>query len=516
MVLQDQLVSVPELLEQAALHWPKHECIYDLTCRLSYGDMYERVNRLAAGLQAIGIGAGDKVGVSLFNWHETAELFFAVPMIGAVLVPFNPKYRTYEVQHILKNSGVKAVFVSEEFEQVGMDAVRPLVREIITVRCRKEGLRAYEDLLSAKEKPKLPPHPPEGDDIYCILYTSGTTGLPKGVLITHRAVVQSGRTISGALRCTADDVYLVLAPIFHIFGMAVNMIAAMVRGSRMVFLDKFKAEKALELIQQEKVTIHHAVPSMLNLELKSPNFDSYDVSSLRAGVTGAAPCPPETIKAVREKMGMNLCISFGATETSTVTITGYDDPLDKVCGTIGKAVEGVEVKIVGEDRRTLPPGEIGEMAVRGFGVMKGYYQMPEETRKVLDEEGWFYTGDLGMMDEEGYIRYMGRKKELIIRGGYNIYPQELEALLQHHPKVLESAVVGLPDETMGETVCAVVRLKPGTSAQPEEIIDYLKGKIANYKLPGKVVFLDWLPTTASGKIQKNRLREQILQAPGSA
>ncbi|MED4601206.1 class I adenylate-forming enzyme family protein [Paenibacillus validus] len=509
--MQGNSVSVSQLLDMAVQGSPDKEAIYDLTRRLTYGELQEEVNRLASALVSLGIKEGDRVGVSLPNWHETVQLFFAIAKIGAILVPFNPKYRLHELQHILGNSGAKVVFVSQEFEKTGFESGEPNHLQLITVRYEKEGCLSFTDLLAGSND-VIPPQPAIDPlhDTFCILYTSGTTGVPKGAMVTHRSVVQSGMTIAKSLQCVSDDVFIILAPIFHIFGMAVNLMSAVYCQSKMVLLEKYKPKDALKLIEQEKVTIHHAVPSMLNLELKDPDFDSYDLSTLRAGITGAATCPPETIKGVREKMGMNLCISYGITETGTVTITQYDDKESNILETVGKAVEGVEVKIVNDRRETLPPGETGEIACRGFGVMKEYYQSPEQTRQVLDPEGWYYTGDLGTMDEDGYIRFVGRKKELIIRGGYNIYPQEIEGLLQNHPKVLESAIVGLPDATLGEIVCAAVKLKPNVQATQEEIIDYLKTYIASYKLPGKVVFVEELPTTASGKIQKVKLKDELM------
>lgn len=509
---QGNILSVPEMLERAVQDAPDKEAVYDLTRRLTYTQLQEEVERTAEALVAMGIAPGDRVGVALPNWHETVQLYFAISRIGAIAVPFNPKYRSYEMQHILKNSGSKLVFVCEEFENVEINEVRPWVKEIITVRYKKAGFRSLDEIIQDDDvKASLPQVAIDPvRDVFCILYTSGTTGKPKGALVTHHAVVQSGIAIAYNMKCTRDDVFLILAPVFHIFGIACNLLSAMYCQSKMVLLDKFKARKALELIQQEKVTIHHAVPSMFNLELNDPDFNAFDLSSLRAGITGAAPCPPETIRGVRERMGMVLSISYGSTECSTVTMTEYDDAEDRILETIGKAIDGTELRIVNERRETVPFGQVGEIACRGFGVMKGYYHLPEQTREVLAKDGWFYTGDLGVMDSDGYIRYVGRKKELIIRGGFNIYPQEIERLLQSHVKILEAAVVGLPDPVMGEIVCAAIKLVPGQLSTEKEIIEHLKARIAPYKLPSRVVFLDNFPSTASGKVQKVKLREMVL------
>lgn len=504
--------TVWEVFERTADAYREKEAIYDQVRRISYGALKREAEQAAAMLVSLGIRPGDKVGVALPNWHETVILYLAIARLGAVLVPFNPKYRSHEMKHILSNSGAKLVFVSDEFEHIDLDFIERTKSDIITVRYSKQGFQSFESLIAKEWPAQLPEVRLQYTDIYCILYTSGTTGTPKGALVTHHAVVQSGIVIGESMRCTHQDVFLILAPIFHVFGLGCNLLSAIYCGARMVLLDKFKATKALELIQNEQVTIQHAVPSMLNLELKDPDFKSYDLTSLRAGMTGAAPCPPEIIRAVREELGMVLSISYGATETCTVTITDYDDEEVHIYQTIGKAVEGAEIKIVNDERKEVPYGEVGEIACRGFGIMKGYYRMPEQTDEVLDADGWFYTGDLGTMDSNGYIRYVGRKKELIIRGGFNIYPQEIEGLLQNHPKILENAVLGLPDPVMGEITCAAVKLKPGESADFDEIISFLKTQIAPYKLPSKVVFVQELPSTASGKIQKAKLREQIMKA----
>ncbi|RUS45733.1 class I adenylate-forming enzyme family protein [Cohnella sp. AR92] len=504
-------LSVPQLLERAALSRRDQEAIYDLTRRMTYGELQTEVAELSSALVTFGVKPGDRVAVALPNWHETVELFFAVAQIGAILVPFNPKYRLHEVRHILMNSGAEVIFVCDEFENVGLEQIPPTIR-VVTVRYRKEGALSLEQLRMLAGQSALPQIAADpNEDVFCILYTSGTTGTPKGAMLTHRSIVQSAITIGVGLQSTSDDVMMILSPIYHVFGMSVNLMSSIYYRMRAVLVPKFKPADALRLIEQERVTIHHAVPAILNIELKDENFESFDLSSLRVGITGAASCPPDTIRGVRQRMGMRLCISFGATETGSVTTTGYDDPESKIMDSVGKPLPGTEVRIVDGDRRTLPFGETGEIAVKGFGVLKGYYGMPIPTREVLDEDGWYYTGDLGTMGSDGYICYLGRKKELINRGGFNIYPQEIEGLLQNHPKVLESAVVGIPDKILGEVVCAAVKLRPHLEATQEEIIEYLKSFIAGYKLPGHIVFVSELPATASGKILKTKLKEEILE-----
>ncbi|BAB05725.1 class I adenylate-forming enzyme family protein [Halalkalibacterium halodurans] len=503
--------SVFPLLYQAVQANPKKEALYDLNERITYEQLLERVNELAAIFIEMGVVKGDRIGVCLPNWNETVIIFFAAAKLGATVVPFNPNYREYEIAYIVANAAPKLLFVCEKVEEnVGLAALVADQRQLISVRFKSPFAIPFEQLKrtnkSAIDVSIVPSH-----ERYCILYTSGTTGLPKGVMITHSSVVQSGLALARSLKCTKDDVFIVPAPLFHIFGMACNLMAAVSCQAKVILQEKFKPDHTLALIEQEKVTIHQAVPTMFILELNHPDFSTFDLSSLRAGMVGAAPCPKETVQEIRKRMGFHLCISYGMTEVGAATITPYEDEDESSLDTVGKPMEGVEITIVNEDREPLPVGDIGEIAIRGFGNMIGYYKLPEQTNEVLGDNGWFYTGDLGSLDEEGYLRFIGRKKELIIRGGYNIYPQEIEAILSEHEKVQESAVIGLPDEVLGELVCAGIKLKQGAHSSEQELLAYLSKRIAHYKVPSKIVFVEELPVTASGKVQKSQLREQIIE-----
>jgi fatty-acyl-CoA synthase len=506
-------MTVSQLLEKAARVHPDKEALYDRIRRLTYRELELQSKQIAAALASLGIQKGDRVGVCLPNWHETVAIYFAVAKIGAILVPFNPKYRTHEVQHILRNSGARLLFISEEFvREIGVDFISPWVKEIVSVRFEQEGLKSWTDLLAIGERAALPEVKIDpADDVFCILYTSGTTGFPKGAMLTHRGVVMSGISVGDRMECRSDDVFLIPTPLFHVFGLGPNLMAAVASQAKMVLMDKYNPQHALELIQQEKVTVHHAVPTMYILELNQPDLSSYDLSSLRVGMTGGAACPAETLKGIKEKMKMKVCIGYGMTEVGSLTNTLYEEEERNILETVGVALPGMEVRIVDQDRNPVSFGEVGEIACRGPSVMKGYFGEPEQTRQVLDEEGWFYTGDLGTMDERGYVRFVSRKKEMIIRGGYNIYPREIEELLYQHPKILEVAVIGVPDPVMGETVCAVIRLKAGMESTSEEITSFLKPLLAHYKVPNRVVFVEKFPTTTSGKIQKNKLREAIVE-----
>ncbi|CAH0212887.1 Long-chain-fatty-acid--CoA ligase [Peribacillus simplex] len=501
------LLTVYGLLERAVSANEDKEAIYDLKRRVSYHEMKKDVERLAVTLYNLGIKKMDRIAVSLPNWYETAVIFFAVAKIGAVLVPFNHKYRTHEVEYILKNSEPKALIVTEEFDQnFGIKEAQSIVPLLISVRFTRDGLHSYEDHIDGDV---MEAEIDVNNDLFCILYTSGTTGVPKGVMITHRGVVQSANTLAGELRCTEKDVFVISAPLFHIFGMACNLFCGVSAGARMVLQEKYHPRETLQLIEQEKVTIKMGVPTMFIKEIGLEDFDSYDLSTLRTGMVGSAPIPPSKVKEIRDRLGIKLCQSYGITETVTVTMTPYDDDEQKITKTLGKPIPGVELKIVDENRLEIQSGETGEIALKSFGMMKGYYKMQEHTEDVLDREGWFYTGDLGVQDEEGYLHFVGRKKEMIIRGGYNIYPQEIESVLTKHPNIMVASVVGIPDEVLGEVVCAFIQLKKGTEITEEEIKSYVKNQIANYKVPGKVLFIEDFPMTASGKIQKSRLLDQL-------
>ena len=508
------LFSVYEQLVFTAEKYGRKEAIYDLKNRVSYSALLQDVDHFANVLAAKGVKKGDRIAVSLPNWYEAAVIYFAAAKIGAILVPINPLYKSHELEYILDNAAPVLLIASESLEKnLGFQQSLQWVKESITVRFPLMGFPSFDEYTGGAasyrsvQKAKID----ADNDVFCILYTSGTTGKPKGVMITHRAVVQSARTIASVLKCTDQDAFIISAPLFHIFGLAINLVCAISAGARILLQEKFRAEQTLKLIEQESITVQQGVPTMFLKQLEVENLENYNLSSLRTGIVGASPIPPNKVKEIREKMGMELNQSFGITEAVTVTSTTFEDDEDKILEILGRPIPGVELKIVNDKRETVPHGVVGEIAVRSFAVMKGYYKMPEQTDQVLDSEGWFYTGDLGMLDEDGYLKFVGRKKEMIIRGGFNIYPQEIEAVLSKHPYILESAVIGFPDEMLGEIVCAVIRLKEGADCSEEDILTYLKEWIAIYKVPQRILFTQDFPTTASGKIQKVRLREQLLK-----
>lgn len=516
-------LTVSQLLKRAFLSVPDKEVLADGYRRLSYRELADEANWIASGLLQLGVTKGDRVAVCLPNWHEFVIIYFAVAKIGAILIPLNIRYRAHEIEYVLQNSAAKVAFFTREFNGINhyeqfIQAKKraPHLQNLITVRFDSDHLHSFEQLREAgKNKTLTAAETPSKEDVFTILYTSGTTGQPKGAMLTHNNVVHTATITAESMRCTSDDVFLVVVPVFHVFGMVPSILSTVAAEARMVLMEQFKAESVLKVIQDERITVHHGVPTMFILELNHPSFRSYDLSSLRTGIIAAAPCPVEIVRRIRDEMGCDIVVAYGLSETSpTLTMTGFDDD-DKVrAETVGKVLPGAEIKIVDDNRRLVPVGTVGELACRGFGVMKGYYNMPEMTREAIDGDGWFYTGDLATVDEQGYIRIVGRKKEMIIRGGYNIYPREIEEIFYTHPAVMEAAVVGLPDSVLGEISCACVRIKPGARATEEELREFMQSRVADYKVPDKIVFLEEFPMTASGKIRKVDLQNQLKEKMG--
>lgn len=505
--------TVYQLLEYASQQYPDKEAVFDGINRISFSQLKRETQLIASALSEKGLQKGDRVMVSLPNWYEFVVLYFALALLGVIVVPCNTRYKQEEITYILENSGSKAIFIGKAFSILDqlknyLNSADSPLEAIFTVRFKDSQLLSYTDLIqkgNLKEIPQTNIIPEE--DVFTILYTSGTTGKPKGAMLTHENVVFSSQLTVNALKCTNDDVYFLPVPLFHVFGLVPGILSAVREGSKMVFIEEYKAIDALRVIEQEKVTVHYGVPTMFILELNHKDFNKFDLSSLRTGIIAAAPCPEEIVRRIRTDMGCDIQISYGMTETcAPVTFTSFEDSDYLKSTTVGKFFPELEGKIVDAQRQIVPAGEIGEIAVRGKVVMKGYFHMPEETKAVFDNEGWFYTGDSATMDENGYVRIVGRKKDLIIRGGYNIYPREVEEFFYKHPSVLEVAIIGLPDTVLGEISCAVIKLKPGYSEDEASMKEYIKDKVADFKVPDRIVFVEKFPMTASGKIIRHELK----------
>lgn len=511
-------MSVAQLLEKAYRSSPDKEVIYDGVRRLSFHHLETESNKIASGLSQIGVKQGDRVAVCLPAWYEFIVLVFAIAKIGAILVPFNTRYHENEAEHILQDSGAKVVFFPQEYDKVNqleqLQAIKGRLKSLqhlIAVRFELEEMMSYQSLRHIGRKGKLPKVKVKvNEDVFAIIYTSGTTSKPKGAMLTHNNLVHNAINGLLAIRANREDVFLQATPFFHIMGLGAILRLVACQG-KAVILETYKPERVFQLIQQEKITVHPGVPTIFILELNHPAFKSYNLSSLRLVTMAGAPCPVEIIRRVKTEMGCPVLVSYGMTETSPImTFTDLEDDDKTQAETVGRALTGVELKIVDDRRQEVGVGEVGELACRSIGLMKGYYNLPELTREAVDENRWFYTGDLATIDGNGYVRIVGRKKDLIIRGGYNIYPSEVEEIFYTHPAVMEVAIVGLPDTVLGEVSCAAIVLKPERTATVEELKSFMQAQIADYKRPDSIVIMEHLPKTPSGKVKKFLLRDLII------
>ena len=523
--------TLSQVLSETTRAFPQRNAIIDQGCKISYQELNERVNQLARGLIELGVQKGEKVGLWMPNVPKWVIAYFAIARIGAVVVPMNTRYKSHEVHYILENSEATTLFMADTF--VGIDyrkmigEVRenlPGLKHIIISGKKGSDMHTFDEVVALGvlhlEDRKIDKREAICDprDNVFILYTSGTTGNPKGAMLSHHNIAENARQVTQVLHTSEEDTFLLAVPFFHCFGCVMGIMGAITWGASLVPMSVFKAKEALELIEEEEVSILYGVPTMFVLELEEyrkgkDDGSQYDVSSLRTGIMAGAPCPVEVMRGTMEELGCNVSIAYGLTEASPViTMTRFDDSLERRVETVGKTLPGIEVKITDDDRWSLPPGEMGELTCRGYNVMLGYYKMPGKTAEVIDEEGWLYSGDLATVDEEGYVKIVGRKKDMLITGGFNVYPAEIEEYLFTHPKVQNVSVVGVPDEVMGEVAIAHIIPREGMTIDPQEIVDYCMGKIANFKVPRYVEIVDEFPMTQSGKIQKFRLREVAKEA----
>ncbi|MEB5451989.1 class I adenylate-forming enzyme family protein [Virgibacillus pantothenticus] len=516
-VKQENTTTI-QLLHSALNQFPEKEAVYDGTRRLSYRELEEESNLIAAELNKMGVKRGDHIAVCLPNWYEFVVILFAIAKIGAVIVPFNTRYHESEIEYILNHAKVKVAFFTDEVDGNKLwDSFNKVyqqhnyLKHLITVRANTRLSIAYEEVVKHSEYSEFEKVEVSPDDVAIIMYTSGTTGNPKGAMLTHRNVAFTGSVSAEVLKCTSADVFLIQVPMFHIFGMVPGVLAAIAVGAKLVLTQEFKAENALKMVEQEKITVHHAVPTMFILELNHPNLEKYDLTSLRTGIVAAAPVPSEIIRKIREKMHCEVLSSYGMTEASPcLTFCTFEDDDLTRAETVGRAMPGVEVKIINpENGEEAGTGEVGEIVARGPGIMKGYYEMSEKTREVLSEDGWYRTGDLGTMDDKGNLQIVGRKNDLIIRGGFNIYPREIEEHFYKLDEVQEVAIIGLPDTVLGEVACAAVTLKKGAVLTEAKLKLYIKDKVADFKVPDIVTIVEELPMTASGKISKVQLQNKL-------
>ncbi len=538
----EPLITIAELLQDSAKRHADHPAIiyHHKGLTVSYGELLHTAQRVARGLAALGIAPGEHLAVWANNIPEWIYLQFGCALRGVVLVTVNTAYRSFELDYLLKQSEAAALFLAHGVRQTGeyLDMLRelgltaavergharlerfPHLRQIVQLNGNLEpGLLSWEEFLALGDACReAEPVRPDPHDVAMIQYTSGTTGFPKGVMLSHANLTGNVRSLAAIVRMTQDDRLCIPVPLFHCFGCVMGTLLCLVNGSTMVMLEQFKPEDVLETVQACRCTMLHGVPAMFIAELEKLKSKSYDTSSLRSGIMGGSPCPLEVVRAVTEKLGAReLCIGYGLTEASpTITMTSPDDPLDLRVSTVGTHLPGVEVKAIDRSGETLAPGRQGELCCRGYNVMIGYFKMPEATAQAVDADGWLHTGDLATIDDKGYVRITGRAKDMIIRGGENIYPREIEEFLFTHPAIKDAQIVGVPSTFYGEEVACFVQIKEGAAADAAQIKEYCQGRIARYKVPRYLAVVDNYPTTASGKVQKYKLREQAIELFGLA
>jgi fatty-acyl-CoA synthase len=512
--------TIGQVLDQTAEH--SGDCLALVSRhqskRYSWRELRELVDCVARGLWSLGIKPGDRVGLWSTNCVEWLMVHLGCARAGAVLVNVNPAYRAHELAFTLRKSRMKALFLWEldaraEYAQILEEArhgqALPLEHVVLF------GTAAWDEFLRSKLEVSVSIQP---EDVANIQYTSGTTGMPKGVMLTHRNQINNGKLLAQGMRYTNRDRICVPVPMYHCFGCVIGTMSALVSGAAIILPNwTFDAHATLEAVQVESATSLYGVPAMFIAELGNPQFKNFNLASLRTGMMAGAPCPVEVMRQVMTEMHCpELTIGYGQTEsTPVVTMSAVDDPVEIRVSTIGKALPCTELKIVSPlGDHTVSIGEQGEICARGYMVMKGYDDEPGATARAVDREGWLHTGDLGRMREDGYIHLTGRAKDLIIRGGENVYPREVEEFLYTHPKIAEVQVVGIPNERLGEVVLAWIRLTTGESATEDEVRKFCEGQIAYFKIPEHIRFVDAFPMPVTGKIQKFKIRELEIKERG--
>ena len=518
--------TIGEDLRRTRARVPDRPALVDVPSgrRWTYAELERAVDALARALVDAGLATGDRVGIWAPNVPEWTLLQYATARAGLVLVTVNPAYRTSELEYVLQQSGCRWLVAAPSFKtsdyrgMVGevRDACPSLERALFLGDPDWDALlergRAVDGAALAEREASLSP-----DDPICIQYTSGTTGFPKGATLSHRNILNNGWFVGETCRYTEQDSICIPVPFYHCFGMVMANLGATSHGAAMVIPSAgFDPAATLRAVEQERCTSLYGVPTMFIAEL-GLDLSAYDLSSLRTGIMAGSPCPVEVMKQVMADMHMDeVTICYGMTETSPVsTQTTVDDPVERRVSTIGRVHPHVEVKVIDTlTDETVPRGETGELCTRGYSVMLGYWQDPERTAEAVDADGWMHTGDLAVMDEQGYLSIVGRSKDMVIRGGENVYPREVEEFLYGHPAVQDVQVIGVPDPRYGEELCAWVKVRPGAEVTEEEVKEFCRGRLAHYKVPRYVVFVDEFPMTVTGKVQKYKMREQTTATLG--
>lgn len=538
--------TIGEIFDEISETYPDNDAIVSIHqgLRYTYRQLQQEVNRAAKGFIALGLKKGDRLAIWATNIAEWVISQFATAKVGIVMVNINPAYRTHELEYALRQSETQALLLLDRFKtsdyvqmfyevcpearnskpgQISSQKLPFLKTAVILRGERQPGMYTWEEIMrmgdSLQDDVLLERQ--EGldfDDPINIQYTSGTTGFPKGVVLTHHNLVNNGYFIGECMNFTDKDRLCIPVPFYHCFGMVLSNLACMTHGATMVLpAEYFDPVSTMAAVEKERCTALHGVPTMFVAELEHPDFNKFDFSSLRTGIMAGSPCPIEFMKKVNTLMNMReVVITYGQTEASPgITMSSTDDPLDCRVSTVGKPMPHTEMKIVDpKTGKMVSRGETGEICARGYMIMRCYYNNPVATDQVVDKEGWLHTGDLGTLDGEDYCKITGRLKDMVIRGGENIYPREVEEFLYTHPAISDVQVIGVPDKKYGEELMAWVKLKDGQKATPEDVKAFCKGKIAHYKIPRYIKFVDGFPMTVTGKIQKYKMREESIKELG--
>jgi fatty-acyl-CoA synthase len=539
-------LTIGDMLDQTVEKYPDQPALISRQqhIRLTYRQLQAQVNQCAKGLMQLGFQKGQRVGIWSPNRAEWCITQFATSKIGVILVNINPSYRLHELEYVLKQSGCTGIVLAPEFktsnytemvttlapelaecEAGKLQAARfPELTTVIRLSSEKlPGMFSWDEVMAmgapvSDEQLTERQHEQEFDDPINIQYTSGTTGFPKGATLSHHNILNNGYFVARLQNLTHEDKLCIPVPLYHCFGMVMGNLGCITHGAAMVYPSEgFDPYSVLQTVQDEKCTSLYGVPTMFIAELDHPDFNKFDLSTLRTGVMAGSPCPIEVMKKVNTLMNMrDVEICYGMTETSPVsTQTRLASPLEKRVSTVGVIHPHLEIKIIDPvTSQVVPLGKPGELCTRGYSVMLGYWNNPEATANAIDQARWMHTGDLATMDEEGYINIVGRIKDLVIRGGENVYPREIEEFLYTHPKVSDVQVIGVPDPKYGEEIMAWIKLKPGEQVTEEELKAFCKGQIAHYKVPRYIKFVDAFPMTVTGKIMKFQMREQSTKELG--
>jgi len=535
-------VTLGDVLDEMAEKYPARDCLifHNSPFRKTYKEFRDLVNLTAKGFMKMGIKKGDHVAIWATNYPEWLLAMFATAKIGAILVTINTNYKIFEVEYLLRQSDTHTLIFINGFKDSNyLEIIQSLIPEtegkqpgewtsqafprlknlIYIGEGQPQGTYNWEQLYEmgrdisdeelAAVQSSLDIH-----DVINMQYTSGTTGFPKGVMLTHYNIVNNGKSIGDCMALTEKDKLCIPVPLFHCFGCVLGVSACVTHGSSMVLVEYYQPLAVMEAVSNEKCTALHGVPTMFIAILEHPQFKDYSFSSLRTGIMAGSPCPKKVMQEVVDKMNMTeITIAYGLTEASPVcTQTRPDDSIEMRVSSVGRSLPFMECKILDPDTgKDCPPGVPGEFVVRGYNIMKGYYKMPEATAEAIDQQGWLHTGDLATCDKNGYYKISGRIKDMIIRGGENIYPKEIEEFLYTHPLIMDVQVIGVPSREYGEEIMAYIILKEGAELNAEEVKEFVKEHMARHKVPRHVAFVESFPMTASGKIQKYKLRQQAIE-----